>query len=158
MFPTIQNGEILFLQPISSKQVKIGDVISILRYNIYITHRVIEIIDNEYQKTTFILKGDNLKYPDPPVIIEDQEIYKVVALKRKYKDLFKVNSHKRLAWLSSYNLTYGIIRARIGRIVKRILRYNSEHQKKVVMKIKPTFFMKSLHLPFTRKREVKNGF
>jgi signal peptidase I len=119
MFPAIKNGDILFLQSIPIKDIKIGNIICILKNDIYVAHRVISI-DSANNQIIFILKGDNLKHRDPRLIIENQKLYKVIAIKRNDNNIIKVNNRSWMARLSSHNLTYGIIRAEIGKIVKRV--------------------------------------
>jgi len=117
MFPVLKNGDILFTQSIPIDKIKKGNIVCFLKENIYIAHRVIKI-HRQKQQTILILKGDNLKQCDPALIIDDRYFHKVVAVLNKHRKLIRIDSRPWLARLSSHNLTYGIIRAEIGKVLK----------------------------------------
>ncbi len=68
MEPILNSGDIVFLLPVSSPEdIKVGDIIVYRSaYNRLIIHRVVDIIEvsGEYY---FVTKGDNNRFPDPPV-------------------------------------------------------------------------------------------
>ena len=69
----IYPGDIAVVKEIDSDDLKINDVIAFRQEDIVITHRIIEIIDNNGEKQ-FITKGDNNNEKDQfPVNLEDIE-------------------------------------------------------------------------------------
>lgn len=67
MHPFIQNGDILLIQPRSTAELNTGDIVFYRRPSgRYIVHRLIHKNGSAY----LITKGDNLRYYDEPVPVE----------------------------------------------------------------------------------------
>ncbi len=66
MYPLIQNGDILLIEPKSTDEFKIGDIIFYRRPSgTYVVHRLIK----KNGSATLQSKGDNLPYYDAPVTV-----------------------------------------------------------------------------------------
>lgn len=72
MEPMIKPGDVIIVQKIDGKNVELGDVIQFKRDNILISHRVIEIIEEDNTKN-YRTKGDNNSSAD----VELVEIHQV---------------------------------------------------------------------------------
>ena len=66
------------------------------------------------------LKGDNLPYTDPPFSPGSGRLLKVAMIIRGKGRLVRPRFGKLMALLSRNNLTPGIIRGRIGRVVRAV--------------------------------------
>ena len=75
MEPMIKPGDVILIQKIKAKEIKVGDVIQFKRDNIFITHRIIEILNTEEGKS-YRTKGDNNS-------AEDKELVKPEFIKGK---------------------------------------------------------------------------
>jgi|WetSurMetagenome_2_1015567.scaffolds.fasta_scaffold214874_2 signal peptidase I len=78
MYPFVQTGDTLLIEPKSLSELYIGDIIFFRRStNHYIAHRLIKKIDEK----TLLTKGDNVPYYDEPVPIE-QVFGRVASVER----------------------------------------------------------------------------
>ena len=61
MEPAIKRGQRVFVKPIPTEHIKVGDIITFyVGTNMTVTHRVIEIVESEstYDGPWFVTKGD----------------------------------------------------------------------------------------------------
>jgi L-amino acid N-acyltransferase YncA/signal peptidase I len=65
MVPIISPGDLLYITPVSVDSIRVGHILAIKIDSKIIIHRLIKLI-KEDQRTTLILKGDFLSFPDPP--------------------------------------------------------------------------------------------
>ncbi|RPI78762.1 MAG: signal peptidase I [Desulfobacteraceae bacterium] len=117
MYPALKPGDFLFLQKISIDTARPGDIIALLKEDHYITHRVIRIQRKE-GKILFQAKGDNLENMDEVFALSGPFFYKVVLVQGKRKNLCRPMTGKKMALLSKNNLMYGILKRRLGRIIR----------------------------------------
>lgn len=68
MEPEINNGDILIIKKVNENEIKKGDIITFDRNGVYITHRVVEIQEQENTKK-FITKGDRNTVNDSDVVL-----------------------------------------------------------------------------------------
>lgn len=71
MEPMIKPGDVIIVQKIDGTDVEIGDIIQFRRDKILISHRVIEIIEEESMKS-YRTKGDNNGGPDSQLVMPEQ--------------------------------------------------------------------------------------
>jgi signal peptidase I len=77
MRPTIQHGDFVTVEPIEASEVRRGDILLYRDGNHVIAHRVVGLSASK----RFLLCGDGIETPDPPVR-PDQVLGRVVALER----------------------------------------------------------------------------
>lgn len=77
MEPLIYPGDVVLVKSIDLKQLKTGDIVQYKNENIYIFHRIIEII-NDNGETKYRTKGDNNSAVDPELVKGDAIRGKVV--------------------------------------------------------------------------------
>ncbi|MGD8522437.1 MAG: signal peptidase I [Desulfobacterales bacterium] len=99
MYPVIQDGETLIVEPIVPSAVKVGDIILYKSEEKLIAHRVISIkeisIPNQY---SLILRGDAAYSYDEPVYA-DQILGKVIAIERNGRSINPYSiKHKLSCW------------------------------------------------------------
>jgi len=123
MYPSLRPGDALVVRQIPSKNIQVGDILCLPENGKYVSHRIVnmEINENLHFITT---KGDNLTQCAPPMEIRNEPLLKVVMVKRAGKRLVKPRFGKTLALLSRNNLTYGIIKGKLGKIVRSGLKYH----------------------------------
>jgi len=68
MEPMIKPGDVILIKKIDGNTVKIGDVIQFKRGSILISHRVIDIIEDEEKGKSYKTKGDNNSGPDVQLV------------------------------------------------------------------------------------------
>ena len=73
MKPVYEKGDAVIIEKKKPDQIKEQDILAFKKNNIYITHRVIEIIKNE-NNYNFITKGDNNKEIDKYKVTEKEAI------------------------------------------------------------------------------------
>ena len=71
MFPFLLDGDQVIIEKADPKDLRVGDIVMYIRKNLMIVHRIIKIYTNSEGRRLFIIKGDNLRYPDQPVWEED---------------------------------------------------------------------------------------
>ncbi len=114
MYPSLRPGDTLVVREIPSKDVQVGDILCIPENGNYVSHRILTI--HEKGNHLFVqTKGDNLTQCVPPVEIKERTLLKVAMVRRPGRGLLKPKSGKLLAFLSRHNMTYGIIKGRLGR-------------------------------------------
>jgi signal peptidase I len=79
MSPLIKNGDLVIIRH-AKDSVGVGSIIAYRKAQQIITHRVIQV-HKEYDKTTFITKGDFNLHSDTPVS-EEEVIGKVIAVEK----------------------------------------------------------------------------
>ncbi|MDO5555529.1 MAG: signal peptidase I [Clostridia bacterium] len=67
MAPNINKGDIAIIKK-SDKKLKIGDIITFKKNREFVTHRIIDLLDDE----TYITKGDNNNIQDPEQVTNEQ--------------------------------------------------------------------------------------
>ncbi len=82
MLPTIREGDLVFIVPVSTKEVQVGQIVVYHRGGTYIIHRVIEKIVND-NLVLLKTKGDNNPVPDP-VLVSDNMLNGVVVVHLPY--------------------------------------------------------------------------
>ncbi|OYT46898.1 MAG: signal peptidase I [Desulfurococcales archaeon ex4484_42] len=79
MEPLFQTGDVVFVIKVKPSDIKPGDIIVYEKPNgAYIIHRVTKIV-NENSEIVIITKGDNNKYYDPPISV-NQVVGKVLSI------------------------------------------------------------------------------
>ena len=81
MSPAIKQGQTIVVKPTSTKNIKVGDIITYATSNnASITHRVIEIVDGEdfWGGVWFVTKGDKNDHADEQKVRERELIGKVI--------------------------------------------------------------------------------
>jgi len=79
MEPLFQTGDVVFVIKVKPSDIKPGDIIVYEKPSgAYIIHRVTKIV-NENSKIVIITKGDNNKYYDPPISV-NQVVGKVLSI------------------------------------------------------------------------------
>jgi len=73
MSPTINAGDILLISKINPEEIKDGDIITFREGETFVTHRVVEIINNSFRT-----KGDANEDPDAKIIRAEQVAGKVI--------------------------------------------------------------------------------
>lgn len=119
MYPSMKPGDILVLTAVSARSVESGDIICATRGREYVAHRVIDVLDSPPARI-FITKGDNLPHPDRPFSPDSESMLKVTMVVRARGRLVRPRFGRALAFLSRSNLSPGIIKGRIGRIVRGV--------------------------------------
>ncbi len=119
MYPSLKPGDVLVLAAVKAQAVECGDIICVARGGRYITHRVIDIHASPTAQN-LITKGDNLPYPDPPLSAGSGPLLKVTMVMRKNGRLIRPRFGKALACLSRKNFSVGIIRGRVGGIMRGV--------------------------------------
>jgi signal peptidase I len=119
MYPSLRPGDVLVLADADAGCVKRGDIVCIPDGPRYIAHRVVDI---RYQPpaATLITKGDNLPRPDRPLSLNSGSLLKVAMIVRENGRLIRPRFGRAMALLSRRNLSPGIVRGRIGRIIRGI--------------------------------------
>ena len=82
MHPTIDDGEVITVEPIEASEVKKGDIILYRINEGVIAHRVVGIQKSGRAEDRLILRGDASRVPDRPVAPE-QVLGKVVSVERR---------------------------------------------------------------------------
>lgn len=77
MEPIIYAGDMVLVKRIPSKELNLGDIVQYKSGNIYIFHRIIEIVTDK-QKTKYRTKGDNNSISDHELVTPDNIKGKVV--------------------------------------------------------------------------------
>jgi len=73
MSPAINAGDVILISKTNPREIKEGDIITFREGNTFITHRVIEIINNSFRT-----KGDANEDPDMKIIKTEQVVGKVI--------------------------------------------------------------------------------
>jgi hypothetical protein len=89
MYPSIQDGESITVEPVAPSQVKRGDILVHHNGRGVIAHRVVRIArrnpllnaEDSFLEPSFILRGDASSICDEPVEV-DQVLGKVVSVER----------------------------------------------------------------------------
>ena len=83
MEPKIYAGDLVLVEKVDLKDLKLGDIIQYKNDNVYIFHRLIDIVKTE-EEVEYRTKGDNNSGPDPDLIkgenIKGKVIYTVPKL------------------------------------------------------------------------------
>lgn len=122
MYPALRPGDTLIVKKADGGKgdIEIGDIVCFPEGGSYTAHRIVNIREDK-EGLTVITKGDNMTAPDTPRILDGDGILKVTMIKRDGNRFIKPGFGRTLARLSSSNLTFGIIKGRIGRGVKRLM-------------------------------------
>jgi signal peptidase I len=127
MYPTIEDGEKVVVEPVAPTQIKWGDIILYRRHEGMIAHRVIGI-GSDYDRATtqssalslcdvLLLRGDASDFPDEPVEVS-RVLGKVVAVERSDR---KVQLDTRSAiCLSAVRLCAARLRRAMSRRLPRV--------------------------------------
>lgn len=67
MEPVMYAGDMVLVKRVNAKDLKVGDIIQYKRDNVFIFHRIIEIVE-EIDGTAYRTKGDNNTIPDPELV------------------------------------------------------------------------------------------
>jgi signal peptidase I len=122
MYPALRPGDTLIVKKAGGVEgdTRIGDIVCFPEGGSYTAHRIVDIREDE-GGLTITTKGDNMTAPDTPRTLDGGGILKVTMIKRGGKRLIKPGFGRTLARLSSLNLTFGIIKGRIGRSLRRLV-------------------------------------
>ncbi len=80
MYPFMRPGDVQTISPVPIEEIKVGDVAVFERNNDWISHRVIDIQNNN-NEITLILRGDTSIQLDP-LVTKENYIGKTVAFER----------------------------------------------------------------------------
>ncbi|MGD7053076.1 signal peptidase I [Sutcliffiella horikoshii] len=75
MQPVFQAGDMIFSKAIAADEVMVDDIITFKQDNIIVTHRVIEVVE-EQDQTFFKTKGDNVTIADDTLLASENVIAK----------------------------------------------------------------------------------
>jgi signal peptidase I len=119
MYPALRPGDTLILDVAPTSDCSIGDIVCIPGRNALTAHRII-VLDRRVSPPVFVTKGDNLAYVDPPVAVPADGVLRVVMVSRGGRRLIRPRFRRLTAALSRRNATVGIIKAALGRAVRRV--------------------------------------
>lgn len=116
MYPTLRPGDTLILETVCVDDCAPGDIVCVGRADGFVAHRIVAI---EKGKTgpRIITKGDNLTYSDS-LIPPAETLSRVVMVSRGSRGLVRLRRGAVTALFSRANLTRGIVRGRIGALVR----------------------------------------
>lgn len=83
MNPELKIGDVIIVKKYN--QYRIGDIITFKEKDNYITHRIINVINNKY-----VTKGDFNNTEDLELVKNDNVIGKVIYVSKHYLDIFKI--------------------------------------------------------------------
>ena len=83
MYPTIQNGDLVLVEPVETQSLRLGDILFYRRPFGHLAHRLVELRDGG---NALVTKGDALDYTDPPIRPKDL-LGRVVAVKHSSRGL-----------------------------------------------------------------------
>ncbi len=95
MFPMIRSGDVATVTPADPEDISSGDVVLYHAGERLYIHRVISV-RREGPDTWLIARGDNLKYPDPPVHMS-QVLGKVISVERNGMTIDLASPARKLA-------------------------------------------------------------
>ncbi|WP_096156677.1 signal peptidase I [Bacillus sp. FJAT-45066] len=75
MKPVFQAGDTIFSKKVSGDQVSTGDIITFKQDNIFVTHRITDVVQQE-GKTFFETKGDNVVVADDSLLAAENVVAK----------------------------------------------------------------------------------
>lgn len=78
MEPTFEKNDVIIVRKCDEKDFKKGDVITFLKNNKTISHRIIQIVEIEGGRE-FITQGDNNEIPDADVVFSNEIYGKVIG-------------------------------------------------------------------------------
>jgi signal peptidase I len=84
MHPTIRDGEVIFVGPVTGESLERGRVILARNGNRLVVHRVVSVMCDEGGELRIRTRGDNHLHRDP-VVRRDDIIGAVVAIDRRGK-------------------------------------------------------------------------
>ena len=119
MYPFLRPGDVLVLAAVEPQFVKPGDIVCLDLGMYSATHRVVDISRSSHTRI-LILKGDNLPCADRPFSPGSGLLLRLLMIIRGRGRLVRPRFGKLIALLSRNNLTPGIIRGRIGRVVRAV--------------------------------------
>ena len=117
MYPSLRPGDVLVVRQIPPNEIRLGDILCLPEGGSYVSHRVVHMQINE-NRCLFKIKGDNLTGCAHPMEIIADPILKVIMIKRPGRGLITPRHGTILALLSRKNLTYGIIKGKLGKLLK----------------------------------------
>jgi|ERR1700676_2291746 len=83
MVPAIQPGDVLTIQPVSPKEVSIGDIVVYMREQMLIVHRIVRTCVSSGEPY-IVTRGDRLLRNDAPVL-PDELLGQVACIERKHR-------------------------------------------------------------------------
>jgi signal peptidase I len=96
MYPFINNGNIIIVEPLNGHSVNIGDIVFYRRSGNSLTaHRLIRINGRRGDNTVLLTKGDSLGYTDP-LIPPEQVMGRVIRIEDTRKQLMLKSWHGRM--------------------------------------------------------------
>jgi hypothetical protein len=119
MYPALRPGDTLIVAQVKGGDIVRGDIVCLPREGGLVAHRVIHV-ERGADPPMMVTKGDSLTRPDPPVALTNEYVLKVVMVSRNGRGPSRLRLGRIRALLSRKNLTYGIIRGRIGRGVRGV--------------------------------------
>ncbi|MBN2225040.1 MAG: signal peptidase I [Deltaproteobacteria bacterium] len=120
MYPALRPGDTLVLKAVEAHNLRPGDIICVPEKGHYVSHRIVGISttpDGVFLTT----KGDNLPAPDATRRLSSGDTYRLFLINRPNRGIIRPRFGRLTALLSTRNLTYGIIKGRMGIIVRRAL-------------------------------------
>jgi signal peptidase I len=121
MYPSLRPGDMLIMDIIMGKDCLPGDIVLMPGQGKLIAHRIIEV-DRRQEGVTLITKGDNLPYFDPPFPLSPDGIGRVILIVRNGSHFIRPRFRRTFVHLSRNNLTVGIIRGKVGRVLRGFYR------------------------------------
>jgi signal peptidase I len=122
MYPLIQTGDILLIEPKSPNRLNIGDIIFYRRpWGDYVVHRLIK----KNGSATLLTKGDNQYNYDPPVSF-DEVLGRVIKIEKDGKQVNLTGGINQtlgwlIAWLALGHIPLHIkVKRRLGRLWRLI--------------------------------------
>lgn len=123
MYPALRPGDTLVVRETPPRDIRVGDILCLRENGNYVSHRIVTL-ERDGNHLLVTTKGDNLTEYGRPEVIGYDTLLKVIMVKRPGKGMVKPRFGKALAFMSRNNLTYGIVKGKIGKFIKNRLNYN----------------------------------
>lgn len=124
MFPTLHDGDMLFVVPSSIENIKKGQIILFSLENRLIAHRVIDKRKNDNEFIEFTLKGDMLF--SSKLNVQSEQIVGQVVKVLRYHRVINLDSNKHMVMAFIFvklNVAIGYLRLILPSFIKKWLRH-----------------------------------
>lgn len=138
MEPTIMTGDAIIIRRASVDNLKVGDIVTYKsydpsRYGIMITHRIIDI-NNEDGTTAYVTKGDSKSNTRDPLLVKPEQVYGKVVMVIPKIGYIQVFLATKFGWIIAVVLPcVGIIIYDLIKLIKKIRKNNRKEKRKEAM-------------------------